>query len=65
MEGCPGAELGEYNFYKATKEFRSKYGSSKISKKDILSHALYPQVFINWKDYEVVYGDETHQILNP
>ena len=55
------AELGEYKFYKAAEELRSKYGSSKISDKDVL---------VNWKDYKAVYIDLVRQLptnlfLNP
>ena len=53
VEGRPGDELGEYKFDKAAEELRSKYGSSKISDKDVL---------VNWKDYEAVYGDVEHQL---
>ena len=45
VEGRPGDELGEYKFDKAAEELRSKYGSSKISNKDVL---------VNWKDYKAV-----------
>jgi len=62
--------LGEYNFEKAAEELRSKFGTADISDKDVLSHALYPKVFEDWKEYELVYGDVAHQLptnlfLNP
>ena len=61
MEGRPRDKLGEYNFDKAAEELRSKYKLSEIYDKEIL---------INFKDYEVVYGNVAHQLptnilLNP
>ena len=45
VEGCPGGEIGDYNFYKAAEELSSKYGSSEISDKGVI---------IDWEYYEVV-----------
>ena len=68
IEGRPGASLDDYNFEEAEELLKSKYGEV-ITYKDVLSHALYPNVFIDWKNFEAVYGQvgdlPTHLFLNP
>ena len=68
IDGRPGAYLPDYNFEKAEEELVQAYGST-INEKDVLSSALYPQVFRDWKDFELVYGDiaklPTNVFLNP
>jgi len=34
-----------------------KFGKQNIGEADVLSHALYPKVYEDWKDYELVYGE--------
>ena len=67
--GRPGESLKSYNFDVAEAQLKDKYGEKYITDKDVLSHALYPNVFIDWKNYEVVYGQvghlPTHLFLNP
>ena len=69
VEGRPGAFLKDYDFEAAESKLKATYGESAISSKDVLSHALYPDVFIDWKAFEVVYGEvgelPTHLFLNP
>jgi len=69
VEGRPGASLKDYDFDAAEKQLKATYGEKNISAKDTLSHALYPDVFIDWKNFESVYGDvgslPTHIFLNP
>lgn len=69
VEGRPGASLPDYDFDKERIELTNKYGENLISEKDLLSYALYPQVFIDWKDFEAVFGEvselPTHLFLNP
>jgi pyruvate carboxylase len=69
VDGRPGASLKPYNFDAAGAQLKEKYGEKFISDKDVLSHALYPNVFIDWKNYDVVYGQvgelPTHLFLNP
>jgi pyruvate carboxylase len=69
LEGRPGASLKDYNFEEAESQLKNKYGEKNINFKDVLSHALYPQVFIDWKAFESVYGEvgnlPTHIFLNP
>lgn len=69
VEGRPGATLEEYDFDEAEKLLKDKYGSKFIDEKDVLSHALYPNVFSEWKEFEAVYGEvgklPTDLFLNP
>ena len=69
VEGRPGASLKDYDFEAAERKLKSTYGEKNISEKDVLSHALYPDVFIDWKAFESVYGEvgnlPTHIFLNP
>ena len=69
LEGRPGSFMGEYHFDKEREELTRRYGKNVISEKDLLSYALYPNVFADWKDFESVYGEvgllPTHLFLNP
>jgi len=52
----PGASLQPYNFEAAREVLEAKYGAQSIQFKDVLSHALYPKVFEEWKDFELIFG---------
>eukprot|EP00526_Cylindrotheca_closterium_P003831 CAMPEP_0113649442 /NCGR_PEP_ID=MMETSP0017_2-20120614/26270_1 /TAXON_ID=2856 /ORGANISM="Cylindrotheca closterium" /LENGTH=1229 /DNA_ID=CAMNT_0000561813 /DNA_START=33 /DNA_END=3722 /DNA_ORIENTATION=+ /assembly_acc=CAM_ASM_000147 len=69
VEGRPGASLGSYDFDKERAALVSKYGEKYINEKDLLSYALYPNVFTEWKEYESIYGEvevlPTRLYLNP
>ena len=69
VDGRPGEALADYNFDEATKLLTEKYGEKFINEKDVLSHALYPNVFTEWKEFEAVYGEvgnlPTDLFLNP
>jgi pyruvate carboxylase len=69
VEGRPGKSIDDYDFDKARVELEKKYGENIISDKDLLSYALYPKVFTDFKDFESVYGEvglmPTHMFLNP
>jgi pyruvate carboxylase len=53
----PGASLEPYDFDEAARTLRAKYGATLISVKDILSYALYPKVFVEWKEYDAIFGE--------
>jgi len=69
VEGRPGTFLPDYDFGKAEKLLKDKYGAKYINEKDVLSHAMYPNVFSEWKEFESVYGEvsklPTNLFLNP
>lgn len=69
VEGRPGSFLKDYDFEKEREALYKAYGEENIDEKDLLSYALYPGVFKDWKDYQVVYGDTdilpTELFLNP
>jgi len=56
IDGRPGASLDDYDFDEAETLLKEKYGVKYINEKDVLSHALYPNVFADWKAFEKVYG---------
>ena len=64
FEGRPGATLRSYDFAYANKTLSDKYGFSNIRPQDVLSHALYPNAFTEWKDYELVYGEISQLPIN-
>lgn len=68
VEGRPGQFLKAYDFEEERESLEKVYGGP-ITEKDLLSYALYPTVFQDWKEYEKVYGDvdilPTHVFLNP
>uniref|UniRef100_A0A7S2UTG2 Pyruvate carboxylase n=1 Tax=Attheya septentrionalis TaxID=420275 RepID=A0A7S2UTG2_9STRA len=67
IEGRPGASLADYDFEVAKQLLDEKYFG--ITDKDVLSHAMYPDVFVEWKNYEEIYGQvsvlPTNLFLNP
>lgn len=69
VEGRPGASLVSYDFDKTKKELEKRFGGKNIENKDLLSYALYPKVYEEWKEFEAIYGDvgklPTHVFLNP
>ena len=52
VERRPGASLKDYDFKAAEAKVKKTYGEEEITNKEILSHALYPDVFIDWKEFE-------------
>ena len=53
IEGRPGASMPSYDFDEAAKELKEKYGP--VNNKDVLSHALYPQVFNEREGFELTH----------
>lgn len=71
FEGRPGAELKSYDFTTAEANLKKAYGDTRITKKEVLSHALYPKVFKDFMEFEKTYGKgiieklPTHLFLRP
>ncbi|KAL3910704.1 MAG: hypothetical protein SGPRY_008961, partial [Prymnesium sp.] len=53
----PGASLDPYDFDAAREMLEAKYGPENIKPVDVLSHALYPKVFNDWKEFGLIFGD--------
>lgn len=56
FKGRPGAELPDYDFEQAEIDLKEAYGDARITFRDVLSHALYPDVFKKWMAHERIYG---------
>lgn len=69
VDGRPGQFLKSYDFETQREALQSKYGKQNIDEKDLLSYALYPNVFEEWKEFESVFGEveklPTNLFLNP
>jgi len=71
IEGRPGASMAPYDFAEAKAELEKKYAGTTrtIRDVDVLSHALYPDVFAEFMEHLLVYGDvehlPTHVFLRP
>ena len=57
LKGRPGAELPPFDFEDNKKMLAKKYGENRIRDEDVMSYALYPRVFEDWKEYEEKNGD--------
>jgi len=57
IEGRPGATLEDYDFEESAEILRKRWGERSIKDTDVLSHALYPKVFDEWRQFQEVYGD--------
>lgn len=69
VDGRPGAVLPAYNFTKSYELLCQKFGKHNVNEKDVLSYALYPQVFSDFKEFEALYGEvgdlPTNVFLHP
>lgn len=69
VEGRPGASLPDYDFDKERKYLTQRFGERNVNDKELLSYALYPDVYIDWKEFQATYGEvgdlPTHLFLNP
>ncbi|KAF5836615.1 carbamoyl-phosphate synthase L chain, ATP binding domain-containing protein [Dunaliella salina] len=55
ISGRPGASLPPLNLEALEYQLREKYGA--ITKQDVLSAAMYPKVFDEFKSFQLKYGD--------
>ncbi|KAG2527234.1 hypothetical protein BBO99_00003551 [Phytophthora kernoviae] len=56
FEGRPGAEMEPYDFEAAENELKEKYGAEKIRDLDVISHAIYPDVFAGFMKFKDDFG---------
>ena len=55
IEGRPGKDMAPYDFPKVRAELAEKYGS--VSSCDVLSYAMYPKVYTEFREFTEKYGD--------
>lgn len=51
-----GAQLPPYDFAGSRAKLEEKYTADKMSDYDVMSHAMYPSVFDEFKEKQVEYG---------
>lgn len=56
FDARPGAEMAPYDFEAAEAELKAKYGDKKIRDVDVISHAIYPEVFDGFMKFKDQYG---------
>jgi pyruvate carboxylase len=54
--GTIGAQLPPYDFAASRAKLEEKYTASKVSDYDVMSHAMYPSVFDEFKEKQAEYG---------
>lgn len=70
VEGRPGESLPDYDFEEAKATLEKKFGSMfELNDQDLLSYALYPQVYNEFKQFRATLGQvgllPTHVFVNP
>jgi pyruvate carboxylase len=69
IDGRPGASLPPYDFDQERDYLVNRFGENNVNEKELLSYALYPKVYIDWKEFQVSFGDvgdlPTPLFLNP
>lgn len=67
--GRPGATMAPYDFEEETKYLEKRFGKNNINEKDLLSYAMYPNVYVQWKEFQASFGEvgvlPTHLFLHP
>ncbi|GAX77798.1 hypothetical protein CEUSTIGMA_g5241.t1 [Chlamydomonas eustigma] len=56
IEGRPGASMPSLDLNTMEHNLKDKYGSSNITKRDVLSSAMYPKVFEEYMDFSLRYS---------
>ena len=69
VDGRPGASLSDFDFEKSRVYLTNRFGENLVNEKEVLSYALYPDVYVDWKEFQASFGDvsdlPTHLFLNP
>ena len=56
FEGRPGAEMAPYDFKAQKTALEEKWGKSNIKDLDVMSHAMYPDVFDEFMESQAING---------
>ncbi|XP_067400171.1 pyruvate carboxylase, mitochondrial [Emydura macquarii macquarii] len=56
IEGRPGASLPPLDFQQLEKELRARHQEEEITPEDVLSAAMYPKVFDEFKEFTATFG---------
>mmetsp|Transcript_20373 Transcript_20373/g.44244 ORF Transcript_20373/g.44244 Transcript_20373/m.44244 type:complete len:1254 (-) Transcript_20373:68-3829(-) len=56
FDGRPGAQLAPFDFEGTQAKLEEKWGADKLSKYDVMSHAMYPDVFDDFMSRQKEYG---------
>lgn len=56
IEGRPGASLPALDFQQLEKELRTRHQEEEITPEDVLSAAMYPKVFDEFKEFTATFG---------
>lgn len=69
VDGRPGQSLPPYDFDKERDALVPRFGEKNIDERDLLSFALYPKVYVDWKQFQETFGEvgklPTQMFLNP
>ena len=57
VDGRPGSFMPPYDFDEEKAFLIKRYGESNVNEKEILSYAMYPNVYNEYKDFQLSYGD--------
>lgn len=64
IDGRPGQGMLPYDFPKVRAQLTEKYGSG-ITSTDVLSYAMYPKVFEEYREFLEKYGDLSYVPSTP
>ncbi|KNC80301.1 pyruvate carboxylase, mitochondrial [Sphaeroforma arctica JP610] len=59
ITGRPGESMAPYDFEKAQEDLQAAHPTFEIKDTDVMSHALYPQVFNEYASFRSTYGNLT------
>lgn len=57
IEGRPGSFMPPYDFDKEKAYLVQRYGENNVNERDLLSYAMYPNVYNEFKDFQLTFGE--------
>jgi pyruvate carboxylase len=57
IEGRPGRFLPPYDFDEEKEYLVKRYGENNVNEKELLSYAMYPKVYTDFKDFQLTFGE--------